>query len=94
MAQPQTVRCKFRCNSITKRLDSYKSENKFVHTYEFSAVYDGSEENKKFFAYTPSGTLNVGAFRDDLFEPGLEYYIDITLATNVNEEANQAEAPS
>lgn len=79
----QTVRCKFRCNSVSKRLDyGYQkpTEPKFLFNYEFSAVTDGSEENKRFFAYTPSGSLNVGALREDLFEPGKEYYIDITPA--------------
>jgi len=62
-------------------LDSgYQKEPKFIYTYEFSAVYSGSAENERFFAYTPSGQLNVGAFKDDLFEPGKEYYIDITAA--------------
>lgn len=70
----QTVRCKFSCNTVKKTTDR---EHGFLYTYEFSAVYSGSEENKKFFAYTPSGSLNVGAFKDDLFEPGKEYYIDI-----------------
>lgn len=71
-----TVRCKFRCNSVEKRLDNYK-EPRFLYTYDFSAVYSGSEENEKFFAYTPSGSLKVGSFKDDLFEPGKEYYLDI-----------------
>ena len=76
---PQTVRCKFSCNSVVKRLENRK-EKRFVYTYEFSVVYSGSEENNKYFAYTPSGQLNVGSFKDDLFEPGKEYFIDITLA--------------
>ena len=79
----QTVRCKFRCNAVSKRLDTgYQKpgQEKFLYTYEFSAVYDGSDENKRFFAYTPSGNLNVGSFKDDLFEPGKEYYLDLTLA--------------
>ncbi len=84
MSLIQTVRCKFRCNSVSKRLDNYGKEKRFLYTYEFSAVYEGSEENKRFFAYTPSGQLNVGALKDDLFEPGKEYYIDVTEAVPVS----------
>lgn len=80
--QVQTVRCKFRCESVHKRLDTGK-EKRFLYQFEFYAVYEGSEENKKYFAYTPSGNLKVGSFRDDLFEPGKEYYIDITEAVPV-----------
>lgn len=83
MPDPKTVRCKFRCNSVTKRLDNYK-EPRFLYTYEFSAVYSGSEENERYFAYTPSGTLTVGALKDDLFEPGKEYYLDIVEAVPVS----------
>jgi hypothetical protein len=82
MALVPAARFKFRCNSVSKRLDNVK-EKRFVYTYEFSAVYDGSEENKHYFAYTPSGQLNVGAFKDNLFEPGKEYFIDITEAVVV-----------
>lgn len=60
-----------------------------MYTYEFSAVYDGSEENKKFFAYTPSGILKVGSFKEDHFQPSKEYYIDIVEAVPV-ESSTQA----
>jgi hypothetical protein len=75
----QTVRCKFLCNSVTKTQNWSRGDGapKFVYGYEFSAVYEGSEENKKYFASTPSGNLKINAFKDDLFEPGKEYYLDI-----------------
>lgn len=75
--EPKTIRCKFICSQVSKRLDYYKGK-RFLFNYEFSAVTSGSEENKQYFAYTPSGSLNVGSFVDDLFEPGKEYYLDIT----------------
>lgn len=78
---PKTVRCKFRCNSMKQYLDG--SKNKMLYSYEFSVVYNGSPENEMYFAYTPSGTLTIGAFNDKLFEPGKEYYIDVTLALPV-----------
>lgn len=51
-------------------------------------VTNGSEENKTFWQYTPSGKLgmymNAGVAAADQFEPGQEYYLDFTLA-NVKE---------
>jgi hypothetical protein len=38
----------------------------------------GSEENQSFFAATPNGDLSVTGVKDDLFEVGKEYYLDIT----------------
>lgn len=73
----QTVRCKFQCTQITKT--KHWNEPRFLYTACFSAVSDGSEENKRFFEYTPSGKLEVGQYKEDAFEVGKMYYIDITL---------------
>ena len=51
---------------------------------ELSAVYEGSDENKKYFRYTPNGKIVLGilnAEAAEMFEPGKEYYVDFTLAT-------------
>jgi hypothetical protein len=80
MTEASRVRCKFRCNQITKRRESYPPPGRFLFEAQFSAVSEGSEENKKFFAYTPSGNLSVGAYQEDLFEVGKEYYLDISPA--------------
>lgn len=43
----------------------------------------GSEENKKFFQYTPGGSLDLQVLNHEAAEqlvPGKEYYIDITEA--------------
>ncbi len=77
-----TTRCKFYCNVVTKQ-KAYPFDPatpRFVYTAEFSAVSDGSEENKKFFEATPSGSLRIGVYKDDVFEPGKSYYLDVTLA--------------
>ncbi len=80
------VRAKFQCVSITKTLghvsnpETGKYEPKPVYNYRFQAVTSGSEENKNFFASTPSGTIELQAVRDDLFEIMTEYYLDFSLA--------------
>lgn len=75
----QTVRCKFRCNEVVKRL-GWQKDNPFIYSAKFSAVTDDSPENKNFFAATPSGQLEVSTMKEDLFEIGKSYYLDITLA--------------
>jgi hypothetical protein len=70
------VRCKFVVDSVTK------SRSGFANVV-MTPVTSGSEENKKFWEYTPSGKLEIGttniAAADEL-EVGKEYYIDITKA--------------
>lgn len=70
------TRCKFECVSITKRKGW--SGHAILHDAQFQAVMDGSEENKAFFAATPSGTLNVATVVPDIFEVGKFYYVDLT----------------
>lgn len=80
------TRCKFVCQSIRKSFtrvyneEMKKAEPKMLFTAELTPVMDGSEENKRFFQYTPSGKFEVGQYKEDVFEPGKEYFIDITLA--------------
>ncbi len=80
------TRAKFNCISITKWIggstnpETGKYESHPVYNYRFNAVSSGSDENKKFFASTPSGTIELTAVRDDLFEIQKEYYLDFTLA--------------
>lgn len=84
----KTVRAKFYCISITKQFGGgYNDEGKYVNMvvygYRFQAVTGGpgaDEENKKFYASTPSGTIELQAVRDDFFEIGKEYYLDFTPA--------------
>jgi len=74
------VQCKFQCNCVTKRAE-WNNSDAFVYEAEFSAVTTGSEENKEFFKYTPNGSLKVGVYKDDLFQPGKFYYINIEEAS-------------
>ena len=72
------VRAKFECVGIEDQPDN---EMKSV---SFSPVIDGSEENKSFSKYTPSGSLNLHISYDteasEAFEVGKEYYLDFTEA--------------
>nr|WP_319570243.1 hypothetical protein [uncultured Draconibacterium sp.] len=69
------IRCKFEC------VQNKHSEEYSGSVVEFSAVVEGSEENKSFSEYTPSGELTM--FVSDkteaakFFEKGKEYYLDI-----------------
>lgn len=80
-AQPKNVRAKFFCQSVTKYKHGWGGDQPpFHYNYRFQAVSSGSEENKKFFAATPSGQVELSALRDDLFEVGKEYYLDFSPA--------------
>lgn len=74
--EPKLVRAKFLCTSVTKTT-GYPSG--FQWTYRFSAVTSGSKENETFWRYTPSGSIELAALREDLFEIGKEYYVDFTM---------------
>lgn len=76
-----TTRCKFHCNEVIKRSHRNHGEpDSFLYEAKFSVVYDGSPENKEFFKWTPTGNLSVGVYKEDRFQPGQDYYIDITPA--------------
>lgn len=77
-AEMATIRCKFVCVEMGKRVGW--GENKVLHHAVLTPVGSGSEENKKFFAATPSGKLEVSSVVPDAFEVGKEYYIDISPA--------------
>jgi|SoiMethySBSTD1v2_1073268.scaffolds.fasta_scaffold312808_2 hypothetical protein len=75
-----TVRAKFRVDSITRRKGYNSGETQDIKLFP---VHSGSEENKSFYAATPSGEITIGCANPDaakLFELGKEYYIDFTPA--------------
>lgn len=48
---------------------------------KLEAVVDGSEENDRFFRWTPSGQISmhcVNEAANKQFEAGKEYYVDFT----------------
>ncbi len=78
-----TTRAKFVCISTTSSKGYVTDETGHgspgtLTSYKFQCVGGGSEENKRFFASTPAGTLELTAVRDGLFELGKEYYLDFT----------------
>lgn len=79
---PATTRCKFLCQSVTKQKKWTQAGEpiQFVYEAKFTAVYGDSPENKAFFDATPTGEIRIGVYKQDVFEPGKEYYIDITEA--------------
>lgn len=69
------VRCKFTCREMTPT----PGENP-TYFAKFFPVYDGSEENKEFFRYTPAGQIELSTINGPYFEVGKDYYIDISPA--------------
>lgn len=60
-----SIKAKFRCNLV--------SDNGSNKQANLTAVISGSDENKSFAKYTPSGTLNITIDKEtpaaDFFEP-------------------------
>jgi hypothetical protein len=73
----ENVRAKFTCTQVTKYKSGW-SDHPIHYNFKFQAVSSGSEENKKFFAATPSGSVELSALNADLFEVGKEYYLDFS----------------
>ena len=76
------VRCKFKCVSVTKHTSWNRDKTGFLYDAEFQPVTSGSEENKAFYEATPAGSLKLATYtyKEDHFQPGVEYYIDIAPA--------------
>jgi hypothetical protein len=72
------VRAKFRCHTVAKRQGF--NGHPFVYDAQFGAVSGDSGENKQFFAATPAGSISLTSILPDAFEPGKDYYVDITPA--------------
>lgn len=71
-----TLLAKFKVGSVT---DSGNNN----HTVNMSPVYGGSDENKSFSIYTPSGKIEMHITNPDaigFFEPAAEYYVEFRKA--------------
>lgn len=70
------VRAKFKVTSVTQSSGSLK-------TVQLQPVISGSEENKQFFKYTPSGQISLGVLNEaaaEQFAVDQEFYVDFTPA--------------
>ena len=83
-----TTRCKFKCDSVRKIVNHWRGENdpEFTFDVEFSPVLanvgrdNATDENKQFWKWTPSGKIQFTSINADRFQPGVDYYVDITPA--------------
>ena len=83
-----SVRAKFIVHSITRTQGGTYKESKWipqeVQTIRLIPVAGSSEENKAFFASTPSGSIDLGTINIEAarqFDLNKEYYVDFTPAT-------------
>jgi hypothetical protein len=77
------VRAKFKVKSITRSEHWDKSKGE-LQTIKLAPVMSGSEENKEFYAASPSGVIELGTVNESArkqFELGKEYYVDFTPAS-------------
>jgi hypothetical protein len=75
------VRAKFLCTQKAVNV-SFKGGAEYA-SIKFQPVMGGSDENKLFWTYTPSGNLDMSVVNKeaaDKFEVGKEYYVDFTQA--------------
>lgn len=75
------VRAKFKVHSITKQAGW--NGNKEVHTVKLMPVSGGSEENQRFYAATPGGSIDLSVVSEQVgnnFGIGEEFYVDFTKA--------------
>ena len=74
------IRCKFRCESVTK-MPHWRKPGDFLFNASFSPVTNPqTPENKSFWEATPSGKLEVCSIISDRFVPGEFYYLDLSSA--------------
>jgi hypothetical protein len=81
-----SVRAKFRCNTETLKKWGH-TEEQVTRSYEFMAVYDPAiPEDQRYAKATPSGSLTIQVDNPAVaFEPGKQYYLDITPVDQADE---------
>ena len=75
---PETVRAKFKCESITRR-KHWDKEKGEIHDVKLTPVMGNTPENEEFYAATPSGSIELGTVNGEaaaMFELGEEYYVE------------------
>ena len=82
-ARSAKVRAKFKVESYETRLSGSGPDAVEIRQVRLSVVYGDSEENKKYFKWTPSGQITMGMLNPDAwaaFELGREMYVEFTPA--------------
>jgi hypothetical protein len=72
------VRAKFKVDSVTRQKGW--GDNPILYSVTLSPVVGDSEENKKFYAATPSGQLTINCVQEVVgkaFDVNAEFYIDL-----------------
>lgn len=85
------IRAKFLVTEVRKVMNTIQTAEgyKRIEMNEVTlnpVMDDGSEENKKFFAWTPSGKITLGMIRETGFELDKQYYVDFTKAEEAKGE--------
>lgn len=76
-----SVLAKFTVNSVNKRKGW--GENPWVYDINLNPVTSGSEENKQFYAATPSGNITLSTVNESVaseMEPGKNFYVTFEAA--------------
>jgi hypothetical protein len=74
------VRAKFRCTRVGT---VHCGGEQFQEEVSLSPVSSGSEENKEWSKYTPSGSITMNITAEGavgVFKPGKEYFVEFTPA--------------
>jgi len=70
-----SVRAKFQVDSVEHTVGGA--------TVKMTPVINGSDENKQFYKWTPSGSITLATVNPEAakqFEPGKQFYVDFTPA--------------
>jgi hypothetical protein len=76
------VRAKFYVVSLTKQ-KMWNGADGIGTVVKLNPVMDGSAENREFYKYSPSGSIELGTVNESAavqFEISKEYYVDFTPA--------------
>jgi len=79
------VRAKFYVSEIKKSKNNYGGvDGELLTTVKLAPVSGNSEENKQFFRWTPSGSIDLGTVNPavvEQFHIGDEFYVDFSPAS-------------
>ncbi|MGM0882617.1 MAG: hypothetical protein ACQEXQ_16440 [Bacillota bacterium] len=76
-----SVRAKFYCAEKREHANHVNTEK--METVVLQPIMNGSEENKRFYKYSPSGKIELCIMNPEAakqFEVGKSYYVDFTPA--------------